>query len=84
MRPDNQNNGRGGGNGKRNLTAIVSVVLWALVITVLINYITSIAQRANTEEILYGEFRQMVMEDKALIIMSTVYAVMMLFILYKG
>ena len=64
MRPDNQNNGRGGGNGKRNLTAIVSVVLWALVITVLINYITSIAQRANTEEILYGEFRQMVMEDK--------------------
>jgi cell division protease FtsH len=64
LRPDNQNNGRGGGNGKRNLTAIVSVILWALVITVLINYITSIAQRANTEEILYGEFRQMVMEDK--------------------
>ena len=56
MKPDNQNNrGKGGGdNNRRNMTAIVSIVLWALIIVVLFNYITSMAQKANTEEIKQG------------------------------
>ena len=34
----NQNNNRGkGGGNKRNMTAIVSILLWALVLTLLVN-----------------------------------------------
>ena len=64
--PDNRNSGgRGGGaGGKRNATAIISIILWALVITVLVNYATSMARSAHTQEITYGEFRQMVMDGK--------------------
>ena len=38
MNFDHQNNnrGKGGGNNKRNITAIVSIILWALVLTVLV------------------------------------------------
>ena len=36
--PDKQNKNRKGGD-KRNTTAIVSIILWALVIVVLFNYI---------------------------------------------
>ena len=59
----NNNRGKGGGN-KRNTTAIISIVLWALVLTLLVNYATSRARSANSEEISYGQFRQLVMEDK--------------------
>ncbi|MEA4955061.1 MAG: ATP-dependent zinc metalloprotease FtsH [Pseudoflavonifractor sp.] len=44
--------------------ALFSIVLWALVITVFFNYATSMAKQANTKEISYGEFRQMVADDK--------------------
>ena len=38
----NQNNNRGkGGGNKRNMTAIVSILLWALVLTLLVNLATS-------------------------------------------
>ena len=37
----NQNNNRGNGGNKRNVTAIVSVLLWALVLTLLVNVATS-------------------------------------------
>ena len=64
--PNNQNkNGKGGGTGgRRNTTAIVSILLWALVIVVLFNYVTSIAQKANTEEISYSTFKQMVRDGQ--------------------
>ena len=61
---NNSNNGRGSGKTPRNKMAILSIVLWALVIVVLINYATSMAKHANTEEIYYSEFRQMVLEDR--------------------
>ena len=61
--PDKQNKNRKGGD-KRNTTAIVSIILWALVIVVLFNYITSMAQRAKTEEIDYSTFKQMVLEGQ--------------------
>ena len=63
MNSDNHNN-RGGGNNKRNITAMISIILWALVLVILFNYATSMAQRANAVEITYGQFRQLVMEDK--------------------
>ena len=58
----NQNNNRGSGNNKRNITAIVSVLLWALVLTLLVNVATSRFQQANSVEVLYGQFRQLVMD----------------------
>ena len=61
MKPDKDS---GGGNNKRNMMGIASVILWALIITVLVNYLTSVARQSSTTEIMYGEFRQMVMEDK--------------------
>ncbi len=77
--PDKPNNsGRGGGpGGKRNAAAIASIILWALVITVLVNYATSMARSANTEEITYGEFRQMIIEGQveAVQMTSTKYTI---------
>ncbi|WP_242957122.1 ATP-dependent zinc metalloprotease FtsH [Flavonifractor sp. An82] len=65
MNSDRQNNnrGKGGGNNKRNITAIVSIILWALVLTVLVNYATSMFRQANSVEISYGVFRELVKQD---------------------
>ncbi len=60
MRPDNQNNSNGGKNSRRNMMAILSIILWALVITFFVNYVTSSMQRANSEEVWYSEFLEMV------------------------
>ena len=59
----NNNRGKGGGNNKRNITAIVSIILWALVLTVLVNYATSMFRQANSVEISYGVFRELVKQD---------------------
>ena len=60
----NQNNNRGkGGGNKRNMTAIVSILLWALVLTLLVNLATSRLQQANSAEVSYGQFRQLIMQD---------------------
>ena len=59
----NQNNNRGGGGNKRNTTAIVSILLWALVLTLLVNLATSRLQQANSIEVTYGQFRQLIMAD---------------------
>ena len=65
LNPDRQNNnrGKGGGNNKRNITAIVSIILWALVLTVLVNYASSMFCQANSVEISYGVFRELVKQD---------------------
>ena len=65
MNSDHQNNnrGKGGGNNKRNITAIVSIILWALVLTVLVNYATSLFSKANSVEISYGTFRELIQQD---------------------
>ena len=60
----NQNNNRGkGGGNKRNMTAIVSILLWALVLTLLVNLATSRLQQANSVEVSYGQLRQLIMQD---------------------
>ena len=71
--PDNNQNNHNGGPKKnpKNTMALMSIVLWALVITVFLNYATSMARQANTQEVYYSEFRQMVADDKvAKVVMS--------------
>ena len=79
MNPDNKNNnrGKGGGGNRRNTTAIISIILWALVLTVLVNYATSMARSANSVEITYSQFRQLVEEDKveSVVMESTKYTI---------
>ncbi len=51
---------------------LMSIVLWALAITVLVNYFTDKVQESNSVKIDYGQFRQMVMEDRvAQVVMSS-------------
>jgi cell division protease FtsH len=43
---------------------IVSIVLWALIIVLMVNYVTSMATTRQSTEIDYSEFVQMVRDDK--------------------
>ena len=62
MKPDKQNGS--GGNNRRNLMGLVSIIIWALVITILVNYLTSLADQGSSIEISYSQFRQLVEEHK--------------------
>ena len=62
MKPDKQRNNSP--NNKRNLMGIVSVMLWALVITILVNYFLSMSDQANSDLIQYSDFIRLVEEDK--------------------
>ena len=78
MNPDNKNNNRGkGGGNRRNTTAIISIILWALVLTVLVNYATSMARSANSVEITYSQFLELVEKDlvKSVVMESTKYTI---------
>jgi len=44
--------------------ALISIIAWAMVITLLLNYATSMTRRDDTQELTYGQFRQMVMDGK--------------------
>lgn len=58
-------NPKKGKNGnKRSLNGIITIVIWALVLTVLFNYISSLYNNANTSEISYSKFLQMVQSDE--------------------
>ena len=72
MKPDKQN----GGN-KRSMMGIAFIIMWALAITVLVNYLTSMAGQGSSEEISYGQFRTLVEEDKvaAVVMSSTKYTI---------
>jgi cell division protease FtsH len=54
---------KGSGNNK-NYMGIITIVVWALVITVLVNQVTSMYSSSKTEEIDYSKFIQMVKDDK--------------------
>ena len=72
--PENNNNNenRPGGPKKRNSLAMLSIVVWALIITLFINYASSLRRQSNTTEVTYSTFKQMVMEDKvSRVVMST-------------
>ena len=69
MKPDKPR--KSGSNNKRNLMGIASIVLWALIITILVNYFTGMAAQANSTEIRYSEFKQLVREDKVYSVTTT-------------
>jgi len=66
MEPNNKNNkpGRGG----RNMRGVVTLVVWAIILTVIFNYISAYtsnsSNRATSHEIQYSEFLQLVRDGK--------------------
>ncbi len=61
----NQNNNGGNKNNRsRGTLGILSIIIWALVITVLMNMLFSSFRSSNTEEVPYSTFRQWVTEGK--------------------
>ena len=48
----------------RNLMGIISIIVWALVITLLMNYFTSMFAHADSTEIYFSEFLDLVDEGK--------------------
>ena len=68
MKPDKRNNNnpnRGGGsNNRRNAFGLVSIVLWALFLTLLFRGCMSSYENANTITVPYNAFREWLVEDK--------------------
>ncbi len=60
---NNQRNGKGGGP-KKNVMGIISIVLWAVIIVVLINYFTSSAALSGQVEIKFSELVDLVEQDQ--------------------
>ena len=47
-------------DNKKNIRNIISIVVWALLLTVMFNYLTSLASKGSSTEITYSEFVSMV------------------------
>ena len=63
----NQPNRKGPGNspgGNKNMMGIVSIILWALIITLMINYFTSAMSTSHSQQIEYSQFLEMVKDDQ--------------------
>ena len=63
MSQNNHNNKKGPGSNK-NMTGIVSVIMWALVITLMVNYFYSSIGTSHSQQIEYSQFVEMVKEDQ--------------------
>jgi cell division protease FtsH len=61
LKPDKN---QGGNKNNRNLIGLLSILMWALFITVLFNYATSMYSRSDTVELKFTEFIQLVEEGK--------------------
>ena len=67
MKPDKRNNNNpngGGNNNRRNAFGLVSIVLWALFLTLLFRGCMSSYENANTITVPYNAFREWLVEDK--------------------
>ena len=67
MKPDKRNNNNpngGGNNNRRNAFGLVSIVLWALFLTLLFRGCMSSYENANTVTVPYTTFREWLVEDK--------------------
>ena len=67
MKPDKRNNNNpngGGNNNRRNAFGLVSIVLWALFLTLLFRGCMSSYENANTVTVPYNAFREWLVEDK--------------------
>ena len=62
----NNNNKKNSGGKKNspNIMGLISLVVWALIITALLNYFFSIASTANAVEVKFSDFISLVKEDK--------------------
>jgi len=67
LKPDKRNNNNpngGGNNNRRNAFGLVSIVLWALFLTLLFRGCMSSYENANTVTVPYTTFREWLVEDK--------------------
>ena len=60
----NKKNRRRGHGPNKNMIGVISIILWALVITLIINYTFSSYNTSKTVEIPYSEFKQMILRDE--------------------
>ena len=66
LKPDNQkrNNQNGGGpNNKKNFVGLISIILWALILTLLLQSAFSLFEGSDHIEIPYSTFREWVRQD---------------------
>lgn len=63
MKPDKRNN-NDSGNNKRNALGLVSIILWALFLTLLFRSCWSSYENAGTVEVPYTTFKKWLVEDK--------------------
>ena len=65
----NQNNNKkpGGGKNNRNMRGVLSLVMWALLLTIIVsyagNYFTSAGHQASSVSLEYSEFTSLVKSD---------------------
>ena len=69
--PDRKGPG-GSPGGNKNMMGIVSIILWALIITLMINYFTSTMSTSHSQQIEFSQFLEMVENDEvAWVVMET-------------
>ena len=56
----NNRKGSGGSGGNKNMMGIVYIIIWALIITLVINYFTSSISTSRSTQIEYSQFVEMV------------------------
>ena len=66
MDSNNRNGGNNGGNKKnnRNLRSVLSLIGWALVLTLVFNYILAMTSGGKSFEITYSQMMNLVQEDQ--------------------
>ena len=66
MDSNNRNGGNNGGNKKnnRNLRSVLSLIGWALVLTLVFNYILAMTSGSKSFEITYSQMMNLVQEDQ--------------------
>ncbi len=65
------NKGKGDGQGPRKKGLLIGAVLWALVLVVFFNFIAKEISNAGTKEVPYSQFTEMVEEDKVAVVEMT-------------
>ena len=63
MKPDKRNN-NDSGNNKRNALGLISIILWALFLTLLFRSCWSSYENAGMVEVPYTTFKEWLAEDK--------------------
>ena len=69
MDSNNRNGGNNGGNKKnnRNLRSVLSLIGWALVLTLVFNYILAMTSGGKSFEITYSQMMNLVQEDQIIL-----------------